>query len=46
MDGGTFAFILPSFGFKFETDAGIEESYAPFWPLGTSFLILAAWLDQ
>jgi hypothetical protein len=46
MDYGTFGYVLSSFGFKVETDLGINESFAPFWFLGTLFLILAAWFDQ
>ena len=35
MDDGTFGYIISSFGFKVETDVGINGCFAPFWLLGT-----------
>jgi len=46
MDDGTFGYVLSSFGFKVETDVGINGCIAPFWLLGTHYLNLAAWFDQ
>ncbi len=42
----TFGYVLSSFGFKVETDVGINETFAPFRLLGTRYLILAAWSDH
>ena len=46
MDDGTFSSVLTSFGFKVETDVGINERFAPFWLLGTCNMILNSWFDQ
>ena len=35
MDDGTFGYVLLSFGFKVETDVGINGWFAPFWLLET-----------
>ena len=46
MDDGTFGYVLSSFGFKVETDVGINECLALFWLLGTHYLSFVAWFDQ
>ena len=49
MDDWTFGYVgyvLSSFGFKVETDVGINGCIAPFWLLGAHYLNLAAWFDQ
>ena len=46
MDDGTFGYVLSSFGFKVETDVGIDGGFAPLWLLGTHYLNLVAWFDQ
>jgi hypothetical protein len=45
MDDGIFGYVLLSFGFKVETDVGINGCFSSFWFLGTH-LNLAAWFDQ
>ena len=48
VDDGTFGYVLSSFGFKVETDVGINGCFAPFWLLGTHYfkLNLVALFDQ
>ena len=46
MDDGTIGYVLSSFGFKVETDVGINGFFARFWLLGTHYLSLVAWFDQ
>ena len=33
MDNRTFGYVLSSFGFKVDTDVGINGCFAPFWEL-------------
>ena len=42
MDDGTFGYVISSFGFKVETDVGINGCFAPIWLLGTHYLNLVA----
>ena len=46
MDNGTFGSVQSSFGFKVESEVGINERFAAFWLLGTCNLILDSWFDQ
>ena len=46
MDDGTFSYVLSSFGYKVETDVGIDGCFAPFLLFETRYLNLAAWFDQ
>ncbi len=38
LDKKTFGYVLSFFGFKDETDVGINGCFAPFWLLGTHYL--------